>query len=38
MTDQDVPAYTLVQDIASHQDIPEDGILTRTIVDLFQSK
>ncbi len=33
MTNQDTPAYTLVQDIAAHQDIPEDGILTRTILD-----
>lgn len=33
MNDQDMPPYTLVQDIASHQDIPEDGILTRTILD-----
>lgn len=38
MTNQDMPAYTLVQDIAAHQDIPEDGILTRTILDNDHSK
>lgn len=38
MTDQDTPAYMLVQDIAAHQDIPEDGILTRTILDNDHTK
>lgn len=38
MTDQATPAYTLVQDIAAHQDIPEDGILTRTILDNDHTK
>jgi len=38
MTDQTMPPYTLVQDIATHQDIPEDGILTRTILDNDHTK
>ncbi|MCG8406191.1 MAG: cupin domain-containing protein [Phycisphaerales bacterium] len=25
--------YTLVQDLAKHQEIPQDGILTRTVFD-----
>ena len=34
MTDMNetVP-YTIVQDLMEHQDIPDDGILTRTILD-----